>query len=176
MSLSISTLMKDTIYIESGTILLTVIRINGNHKFLSGADRTVSATTQEEVLNLFRKATITLALAFEVHYDDQIQLLKFVLAVSASSEEQLADQYRPRVVSVPRISVLRRSIGGNTPTVLLSAVCMIELILSISKKLSTNERNVVLCVDVPKTFTRGLETKRFIVYQPPPELCKAYSK
>ena len=104
----------------------------------------------------------------------EVQILKWILTIKTSSDDENEKRHRARIVSASHRSALRHSVHGNAPTLMLSTIRMLASILPTWQTISSTEKIVVLCRDTTKDFIQSHESKRLIIYQPPPEFFAAY--
>lgn len=127
--------MLNTFDVDSDSILLAVKEVFKDQQQLSEAEQRSFEIAKRDEIEFFLKDAVTTIHLEHVPENFDLHTLKWVLALKTLSNDESTKLYRARLVSALLRSVLRHFVHGNTPTLMLSMVRMLESVITVWRKL-----------------------------------------
>lgn len=173
-SYKIAVVQTDNMEIDSDSVHLTITKVIKDPSTLNDADRAAFEVSKKGEIDFLLKHAVTPIPVKGVPPSVQIQPLKWLLALKTDIEDSKKKRHQARIVSATHRALLRHSVHGNTPKVMLSTVRIFCCIVPTWMELSPGDKVVVFGRDVTKAFIQSFESQRPIIHMPPEEYFKAY--
>lgn len=177
-TISVSVRQLETLDIDSDSVFLTVTKAIKDHNSLSDADKKAFEISKREEIDFLLKHAVQPILIEHVPDSVELQPLKWVIAKKTNTADESKNWHSSRIVSASHRSAPHHSVHGNAPTVMLSTLRILSMVLptwiQMSLKMSPKDRIVIFCLDVLEAFIQSDKSQVLIIYKPPQDFFAVY--